>query len=264
MRGLELLDKSQLLFIEETGTGPAVVCIHGLGGGTHFFSAMAASLRDRNRTIAFDLPGAGCSPCTENATFSFETCADFVLELAARRASGPVVLLGHSLGTIVALKAAARAPERVRKIISVGGLPEPLDLVKLRLIERAAAIRSSGMCAIADSTLAVLISEKSRTEQPLLQIFLRRLLETADPNAYAAMAEALAAASAEKEVHALRAPFMAITGSDDRYAPPEQVELFLRRLQVPTQHHIIEGCGHLPFFEAPDEFNRTVAELLDA
>ncbi|HLX59674.1 MAG TPA: alpha/beta hydrolase [Planctomycetota bacterium] len=263
MRGFEILDSGEMLYVEESGIGPPLVCIHGLGGGAYFFSGMAEALKNRVRVIAFDLPGAGFSR-RAHEPFSFERCAEMIVELAAKRAGGPFILLGHSLGTILALKVSARIPEGVRKIISVGGLPEALPLVKIRLRERAELIRKNGMPGIGDSALPVMLSEKSMLSMPDKVFLLRRLLEMTDAVGYIEMAGALAGASAIQEAYALRAPFFAITGSVDRYAPPAAVEAFLQTLSGPNRQIVLEECGHLPFFEQPEEFYRAVAECVEA
>jgi pimeloyl-ACP methyl ester carboxylesterase len=262
MRGFEILDSGQVLYIEEYGVGPPLLCVHGLGGGAYFFSGLADALKSRCRIIAVDLPGAGFSP--RGAPFCFERCADMLVELAAKRLGGPFTFVAHSLGTILALKVSARVPDGVRKIISVGGLGEPLPLVKIRLRDRADLVEKNGMPGIGDTAIPVTVSEKTMREMPDRVFLLRRLLELNNAECYIEMARALAQASAMEEATKLRAPFLAITGSEDRYAPPSVVDEFLRTLVCPTRQIVLDGVGHMPFFEAPDEFYRAVLECVEA
>ena len=113
-----------------------------------------------------------------------------VIELAEKRAGGPFTLLVHSLGTILALKIAARIPDGVRKIISVGGLPAPLPLTRMRLTDRAATIRKNGMHGIGDFVVPLMLSERTIRTMPNLIIMLRRLVETSDATGYAEMTDA--------------------------------------------------------------------------
>ncbi len=68
--------------------------------------------------LAVDLPGhcrsAGDPPA------SVEDAADFVLALMDAAGLGQAVLIGHSLGSLIALEAASRAPERISKLVLVG------------------------------------------------------------------------------------------------------------------------------------------------
>jgi pimeloyl-ACP methyl ester carboxylesterase len=263
MRGHELLSTGQTLYIDEVGAGRCVVCIHGLGGGAYYFAGLMDALKPKHRVIAVDLPGCGLSAPFPGA-FDFDRCADMVVELITQRAGGSAAVVGHSLGTIIALKAAARAPEVVRAIVSVGGLAEPLPLTRARLRDRAALIRRVGMVGLADSIFPVVFGEMYRTHNFDEVALLRTLLEWQSPENYAEIAEALATVSAVKEAHDIRVPVLAITGDEDRYAPPDAVEAFLATVAGPTQHHRIPNCGHMPFFEAPAEFIRAVSEFLDA
>ena len=108
------------LFIEEWGSGPPLLCLHGLGGGTHFFSELGTLLSTRHRTIAFDFPGAGQSPST--LPISFEAFAEIVVALAAALNVSDPTLLGHSMGTIVGLEAIRVSPRLTSRFIAVGGV----------------------------------------------------------------------------------------------------------------------------------------------
>ena len=109
------------VFIEEWGSGPPLLCLHGLGGGTHFFSELGPRLSARHRTIAFDFPGAGQSPST--LPISFEAFAEIVVALAASLNVSDPTLLGHSMGTIVGLEAIRVSPRFTSRFIAVGGVP---------------------------------------------------------------------------------------------------------------------------------------------
>ena len=100
--------------INEVGKGPTIICLHGLGGGGYFFSDLAESLKDSFRVIAFDMPGLGTNRSAVEE-FSIEQCVTFLLELLDSEFDEPVSLLGHSMGTIVALKA---YEQRAQKIAS--------------------------------------------------------------------------------------------------------------------------------------------------
>ena len=91
------------VYVEEWGSGPVLVCLHGLGGGAHFFATLGTALQDRYRTIAPDLPGAGFSPPLSQ--FSFDALADVVVDLVERTGGCAQAIVGHSMGTIVALEA---------------------------------------------------------------------------------------------------------------------------------------------------------------
>ena len=254
------LRSGRSIYYSEKGTGPCVLCLHGLGGGSYFFAGLAEALQDAYRTVAIDLPGCGFSPPGASG-FSFDDCAEVVEELLREELGETIAIIGHSMGTIVALKLAARLP--VSGFVFVGGLPEPIPEAQSRLRERARDIRERGMAGIGDLTIPIVFSEASRRAIPDKVAMYHRLLELNPPEYYAQAAHALSEASAWDTVSGVLVPCLAITGSQDRYAPPPAVKEFVRHLPGPAQYCEIEECGHMPFFEKPDLFASVVRGFLD-
>ena len=83
-----------------------------------------------------------------------------------------------------------------------------------------------------------------------------RLLEAHDPESYLRSLELLIGANAWSAVPEVSAPWVSISGSDDRYAPPEDVAAFVSRLPGKGAHVVMPGIGHMPFFEDPAAFAR--------
>jgi len=246
---------------------PLLLCLHGLGGGTHFFGALGARLAGQCRTIAVDLPGSGLSPRLEGVRlpgFSVDAVADLLVILGRQeRARAPAVaLLGHSMGTILALEMIRRAPDLPVALIVVGGLPEPLPAARERLRDRIAAIRQQGIAALSTDVVAANFSRRSQMERPELTACFAKLFAGQDPAAYADTASALAAWTA-RELPALDGvSCLAVTGEEDGYAPPDAVRGFARTLPASTEIAIMGDCGHLPFLERPAEFGEVVSAFL--
>lgn len=245
------------LHVEQAGSGPPVLAVHGLGGGAWFFSGLAARLAADVRLIAVDLPGTGRSSGPDTGTVPALSMAGWVDDLGAFVAESigePVVLLGHSMGTIVGLHAAAAWPEGIRGLLFAGGLPEARPLIRERLTERARTVARDGLAGLGPAAAAANFSPASLARQPELAGLFARLFELQDPACYVACCRILIDASAAAAVAQVRVPCLSISGSDDQYAPPELVARFLGGLQCPHQQVVIPGCGHLPFLEAPDAF----------
>lgn len=253
------------LYLDAWGAapGPVLLCLHGLGGGTHFFGALGAALTGQCRTIAVDLPGSGLSPPLEGS-FSFDVVADLIVRLArAEQVRGPAMcLLGHSLGTILALEAIGRSPDLAAGLIIVGGLPEPLPLVRRRLRDRVSTIRQRGIAGLGAEVVEANFSRRSQTERPELTACFAKLFAGQNAAAYAATAEALAAWTARERPPLDRVACLAVTGEEDRYAPPDAIRAFARTLPARTRVEIMPDCGHLPFLEQPAPFAAIVSAFL--
>jgi pimeloyl-ACP methyl ester carboxylesterase len=124
------VDNGEALFLDEysdvspnsTDRPVTLVALHGLGGGGYFFAGIGRSLASRGHVFSPDMPGSGFSRRGERP-ISFDRFADAVVQLIERKTSGPVALMGHSMGTIIALMVYARIPNRIGSMIFVGGLP---------------------------------------------------------------------------------------------------------------------------------------------
>jgi 3-oxoadipate enol-lactonase len=247
------------VYVEEWGTGPALLCVHGLGGGTHFFSALGRALAGRCRTIALDLPGAGLSPPIE--AFTFDVAATLLVDLARQEQAFPACLVGHSLGTIAALEAIRLAPDLASGFLTVGGLPEPLPGARVRLAARIDEIRARGMVGQGARVAAANTSARTQRERPDLMALFSKLFELQPADGYLATAQALTDWH-RRPLPRLDVPCLAVTGEEDLYAPPDAVRAFASTLPPRTEVVTMADCGHLPFFEQPVAFAEVVGQFM--
>ena len=114
--------KVVLNYAEGPAAGPPLVMLHGGSGRWQMYSEMLAGLAERSHVYAPDLRGHGKSGWV---SWGY-TIRDFVEDIGAflREVSGPAVLMGHSLGGIIAVATAKACPDLVRALIVVDA---PLD-----------------------------------------------------------------------------------------------------------------------------------------
>jgi len=262
MPGFVTLEPHDRLFVDDQGDegAPTVLCLHGLGGGGYFFSNLAQAQSAKRRVICPDMPGSGFSPRGDRE-ISFERFADAIISLIEQKTSGPIALLGHSMGTITALKVHARIPSRISSLIFVGGVPAPLPEAQARVRDRAALVRKDGMLAVAPAVPPGVFAQKSLGAIPDKVAMFQRLLAASDAEGYAQTAMGLAGASAVDVVDRVRVPCLCLTGVEDRYAPPAAVRKFAAQIPGAVYHELAD-CGHMPFFEDPPTFNRLIDDFL--
>lgn len=247
--------------IEVAGDGPPVLALHGVGGGAYFFRGLAERLGLKYRVLATDLP-SGLGPDGSAEPASMETWAAGLSELVAARVSEPVVAVGHSLGTILALELWRRRPDFIRAMVFVGGVPRVRDLMRSRLRERLDSIATGGMTGWGPRVSPGVFGRRAFQTTPETIGMFERLLELHPPSTYIRNMEALLAASAVDVPATVTVPCLSISGTEDNYAPPAFVTEFVRSLGAPCDQVLLEGVGHMPFFEVPDEFARTVGAFL--
>ena len=133
-RGGIAVDGLRHISVLAWGDGPAeVVALHGMGQNAHTFDAVALALN--TPLLAFDLPGHGhadgpgsAAPTIADLAHDVERALDTVVER-------PVVLLGMSLGGLIAIQVAAERPDLIRAVVL-------LDITPGVTPERAMAITS--------------------------------------------------------------------------------------------------------------------------
>ena len=251
------------LAIEVQGQGRELVMLHGWGMNSSVWSDFAHELAADNQVTLIDLPGHGHSPY--RGQDSLEGWTDACLEVAPQRA----VWLGRSLGSMIALQAAHRAPERVSGVMVVAGMPRfvqgydwphamaprTLDLFIQALgddhsktLERFLALQMLG------SDLA----------QETLRRLKSRLRERPDPHAEALASglDLLKSADLRPALGELSCPTAWLYGDRDTLAPAKASALLKEWLpEVMTE--IIPGAAHTPFLSHPAETRRAVGRFLE-
>ena len=103
----------------DEGSGPVVVGIHGLPGSARDFRWLGPALAPHFRFIRVDLPGFGATPWTTRPAYAPEDRAAFVLDVVDALALPTPVLLGHSMGGVVATAALLLGPGRFAGLVLV-------------------------------------------------------------------------------------------------------------------------------------------------
>lgn len=114
------------LHYTDTGRGPAVVMIHGLGGQMGNFNlALAPLLTGTHRVIVIDRPGMGYSDRAPDAPANPRAQAETVVALIEALGLDRPLVVGHSLGGAIALCLAMDHPERTRGLALLAPLTQP-------------------------------------------------------------------------------------------------------------------------------------------
>ncbi len=251
--------------VDDEGEGPAVVCVHGLGGSSNTYTPLMPAMA-RHRVIRIDLPGSGRSQRVEGA-LSIDAYVDAILRVCDRLNLTRAHWVGHSMGTIVVQHIAAAQPKAVASIALFGPLIAPPDAARMAMKARATKAREgvAGMDEITAALLSAAISADTRARHPVAVAFVRESLMRQEGDAYARSCEALAGAQ-PAAVEKIEAPVLLVTGDEDGVAPPQAVRAMADRLHAAksTKVVVLTRCGHWTPIERPEECQRELREFLAA
>jgi len=238
--------------------GPPLLYLHGLGeSGLCFEKIVERPELDGRRHLVPDLPGYGRSPWSAEP-LSLPALADHVAAWLKERAEGPAVLVGHSMGGVVALLLAERHPDRVGAVIDVDGNKSLEDCV---FSTQAAALTKEAFLGGGFDAIREAIYHDGAAGSEALRGYYASL-RLCDPRAfYLNSCELVELSSREtmaRRLAALAVPAFYIAGVPDG-ACARSLHL-LAEAGVPCTH--ISPSGHWPFIDRPGPFASALGRML--
>ena len=103
------LQKPHLWHIQDIGTGPVILLIHGAGSTTHSWQRLVPFLTDKYRVIMVDLPGQGFTRLGAQQRCGLDHMAEDLTSCLTALNIEPKVIIGHSAGAAIALRLAELA-----------------------------------------------------------------------------------------------------------------------------------------------------------
>jgi pimeloyl-ACP methyl ester carboxylesterase len=110
--------KPQVLHTEISGSGPTVVLLHGYLATSQYWAQLRSKLESTNTVITIDLLGFGKSPKPTLSRYDYPAqLASISATLKHLDVSQPFILMGHSMGALLALRFARLYPSSVKKLL---------------------------------------------------------------------------------------------------------------------------------------------------
>ena len=264
------VDGSRMRYLY-AGAGPPVVLVHGLMGYSFSWRNVIPALAERFEVFGIDALGTGYSDRPPGLDCTLKASAQRLLRFMDAASAEPFAVLGTSHGGGVAMMAAGLRPERVRRLILV----DPVNPWAPRG-KKLAPFLSNPLIA----PLFVQVASHSRS---LRRYYFRRLWgdprkipqstfegymkPLKGPDAWRYGISVLQRWNADLRELELTLPRIAdiptllIWGDRDKAVTPASSERLKQNFRQ-CKLVMMNGVGHLPYEEAPDEFNRVVSDFL--
>lgn len=242
----------------------AVVFLHGIGGAARGWlpqldSFAAAGLH----AVALDLPGYGARPPVRGMTFE-DLAADLEHTIDRHGLKRPI-LVGHSMGGMIAQTALRRRPDGYGGAVLVGTSPafgNPAgDFQKKFVADRLEPLESGkSMAELAASMVDGMMGPSPEAAGRAIAI---ETMSATPASTYRAAVHCLVTFDERANLPYIRVPVLCLVGANDRNAPPVVSEKMASKIPD-GQYVCLPGLGHLPNLEAPKTFDAAVIPFIKA
>jgi magnesium chelatase accessory protein len=255
--------------VQQMGSGPVVLLVHGTGASTHSWRALAPLLAQDFTVVAPDLPGHGFTDQPSRRLLSLPGMARGLDQLLGTLGLKPELAVGHSAGAAIIIRMSLDGRLQARGLVSLNGALRPFrgvvsqffsPLAKLfvlnPLVPRLFAWRASDR-----GTVERLIRNSgSKIDRTGLSLYQRLV---SNPDHVAAALGMMASWDLEplvRDLPRLDAELVLVAAGNDRTIPSEQ-SFRVRDMVATARVEYLRGLGHLAHEERPEDIARIVKRL---
>jgi pimeloyl-ACP methyl ester carboxylesterase len=261
---------------------PPVLLLHGFGASIGHWQHNIEFLSDQHTVYGLDLVGWGGSR-KPNINYDIDLWVDQVYDFWQAFVGQPMILVGNSIGSLVALVAAARHPDMATSLIMVS-LPDlsaeqemipkqiqplvngfkkvilnpPLLHTLFKVVSRPKVARKWAQIAYANP---------DRVTDDLIDLFLTPAQEQDAPAAFVKIMQGMTSSNFSPNIRQLlpdlEIPMLLLWGNEDRMIPPGTADV-LMKLNPLLELVNLAGAGHCAHHEVPDIVNNQIRTWLDA
>ena len=251
----QLIRDGVKLCFEEAGAGtPLLLFVHGWTCDHTFFAPQFEYFQRAHRVIAVDLRGHGESDKPEQE-YTMAALADDVRWLCEQIGAAKPVVIGHSMGGLIALVLAARYPDVPAAIATLDSLIVPTAELREMVPALVAALRGPAFREMQRQLVSEMLFLP--TDDAARKARILDTMSSAPQHVMASAFEHLCTCDTADAAAACKVPFLAL------YAEPVRSDLAqLRALCPHVKTGQTVGVGHFHQLEAPEQINPMIARFL--
>lgn len=247
---------------------PVIIFIHGRDMDHSVWKSQEKFFLSHDyRTVSYDLRGFGLSSRPEDS-LSPTVHAEDLHKLISKLRLKEVILVGWSIGGMVAQAYALKHPQKVNYLVLVGTTPsientENFPYGRTLFDEKLLNLLAEGdfhqyTTKSAEATLPINFDSSSAHK---LRSYLSSLIRQTGKDTTLRQARDAAKFNSVKELQNLKVPTLIVFGSDDRVINPG-ASLFMRA-HIPNSHVLeFPSAGHAPFLTCKGKFNQAILRLI--
>lgn len=251
--------------IEGAADAPWVILSNSIATDLGVWDGIVPALAQRYRLLRYDTRGHGRSAPVDLGEAESVTFADFAADAIALLDHFGIELadfIGLSLGGVTAWGVALAAPSRFRSLVIAGSRADMPPPMVQAWTDRIATVRSGGMAAERDATLARWFTADYRRVQPKSVARIATMIEETSPGGFVAGASALRKLDYLPRLAEIAHPTLLMAGGGDGVMPDMVVTLAQRMPHA--EHAVIPGGGHLLPVDSPAATAERILRFLAA
>ncbi|MFJ5763072.1 alpha/beta fold hydrolase [Neobacillus sp. NPDC093182] len=247
---------------EIEGNGKPIIILHGMGNNSQSWKKQLAGLSDSYTVIAWDAPGYGKSSDPKEELTEFWQFADVLKGFIEALNYKSVTLLGHSMGSAIALDFCYRFPEMVDSLI-ISDATRGAAALSVEENQKKLAARLNNINTLDPKEIAAKRVKELLSPNPDLEVKkeAERIMSQVRPMGYRSVAYSLFHLDQMNMLSSIMTRTLVICGELDKVTPVSESEIFHSHLKN-SVFEIIPGTGHLCYQEDPNNFNRIVLDFL--
>jgi magnesium chelatase accessory protein len=258
--------------VQQLGSGPSVLLLHGTGSSTHSWRDIALPLSATYQVVMCDLPGHGFTSQARRAGMSLAGMSHLLAELLRQLNTSPVGVVGHSAGAALCCQMVLAEQLQPRCIVGINAALQPFHGLAGQVFSPLAQLLSINPVvprlvswrAKKQSLTERLLSDTGSTIDAYGRTLYQSLLR--DPKHVSGALGMMAhweLAPLWQQLPQLNVPLHLIVGANDKTVSPRQAVQVQQRVKATTVTRL-EALGHLAHEEAPQQISRLLQQILSA
>jgi len=265
-----LIYRGRRVHVEERGSGPPMLLLHGFAASTYSFHKIMTRLEDHFRVVALDYYGFGYTERPKLPDdFGVESQLDLIRHVMDVKKLGCSNVLGQSYGGTLALLLAQTEPCRCARLVLVSAMTEfgaPPCWLRNSLGRGAGYLATRFLLSSQERFRSVLGRAYYRKEVLTAEVadaYRRRLLVEGLKETYFAFASAMGSGNSPTvELSKIKTPALVVAGRHDEIVPPGQMKRLSKALPS-ARLVILESSGHSSPEEEPAALAKSIHEFAE-
>ncbi|MEM1419095.1 MAG: alpha/beta fold hydrolase BchO [Pseudomonadota bacterium] len=254
-----VLAKPHRWHVQEAGTGPTLLLLHGAGASTHTWRDLFPDLASDHHVVAIDLPGQGFTELGARSRCGLEPMVADIIALLADQGVTPDAIIGHSAGAVIAAQLALDLTDKPKALICFNGAFGHFRGLAGVLFPMAAKLLSMNpltapffarMARSPNAARNLLASTGSTIDASGVALYQRLISDSRHVDGALAMMAQWELSPLLRRLQEIETPTLLIVGEKDGSVPPDTADSVLAQMTT-AELKTFADYGHLLHEEAP-------------